>query len=123
MRSACLQNQTNFWFHQNAMNSDVNVLEKNRDAGSATASIEIHSYLAARDRLLREAEGTPTNSNLRRALAANEFAENCLRSSRSPYQAQSLPEAEAAQERLRCHAIKVRLSELRRRSSVRRHAA
>jgi hypothetical protein len=77
------------------------------------ASVEIHSYLAARDLLLREVEANPTEANLRRALAANEFAENCLRPARSPYQAQSLPEAEAARERKRCSAIKARLAHIR----------
>ncbi|MEO5719633.1 MAG: hypothetical protein ABIR29_13825 [Chthoniobacterales bacterium] len=78
-----------------------------------TAAVEIHSYLAARDLLLREVDANPTEANLRRAWAANEFAENCLRPARSPYQAQSLPAAETARERLRCNAVKVRLTQLR----------
>jgi len=87
------------------------------------ASVEIHSYLAARDLLLREADANPTELNLRRAGAANEFAESCLRPARSPYQAQALPEAEAARERLRCHVVKMRLAHLRSRPDLRRHAA
>ena len=87
------------------------------------ASPEIHSYLAARDLLLREADANPTEANLRRASAANEFAESCLRPARSPYQAQALPEAEAARERLRCNSVKVRLAQLRIRAGLRRRAA
>ena len=84
---------------------------------------EIHAYLAARNLLLREAEENTTEANLRRATSANDFAENCLRLARSPYQAQALPEAEAARERQRCKAVKVRLAELRARLSRRCRAA
>jgi hypothetical protein len=93
------------------------------DGGATVASPEIHSYLAARDLLLREADANPTEANLRRASAANEFAESCLRPARSPYQAQALPEAEAARERLRCNSVKVRLAQLRIRAGLRRRAA
>jgi hypothetical protein len=86
-------------------------------------SVEIHSYLAARDLLLREAEANTTESNLRRAWAANEFAENCLQPAPAPYQAQALPEAEAARERRRCASVKLRLAELRLRVSRRDRAA
>lgn len=82
-------------------------------SASTPASLEIHSYLAARDLLLREANANATEVNLRRAWAANETAENCLRPARSPYQEQALPEAEAARERLRCNAVKVRIAQLR----------
>jgi hypothetical protein len=81
------------------------------------ASVEIHSYLAARDLLLREAEANTTDSNLRRARAANEFAEDCLQTAPTPYQAQVLPEMEAARERRRCASVKLRLAELRLRVS------
>ena len=87
------------------------------------AASEIHAYLAARNLLLREAEENTTETNLRRATAANEFAENCLRPSRSPYQAQSLSEAEAARERQHCKAVKLRLAELRARLGRRHRAA
>jgi hypothetical protein len=52
------------------------------EANSVT--VEIHAYLAARNLLLREAEKNTTEINLRRAAAANEFAENCLLPGRSP---------------------------------------
>jgi len=87
------------------------------------AAVEIHSYLAARDLLFREAEENPTDDILRRAMAANETVENCLRPARAPYQAQSLPEAEAARERQHCKAVKLRIAELRARAGMRRHAA
>jgi hypothetical protein len=87
------------------------------------AAIEIHSYLAARDLLFREAEENPTETNLRCAADANEMAEACLRPARSPYQAQSLPAAEAARERQHCKAVKMRIAELRARAGMRRRAA
>lgn len=89
---------------------------------SGTVS-EIYAYIAARNLLLREVEENTTESNLRRATSANEFAENCLRPARSPYQAQSLPEAEAARERRHCQAVKVRLAELRARLGRHHRAA
>jgi hypothetical protein len=91
--------------------------------GADRVSVEIHSFLAARDLLFREADANTTESNLRRACAANEFAENCLRPARSSYQAQSLPEEEAARERLRCNAVKLRLAQLRVRAGRRCRAA
>ena len=90
---------------------------------TSPAVAEIHAYLAARNLLLREAEENTTEAHLRRATAANEFAENCLRPARSPYQAQALPEAEAARERQHCKAVKVRLAELRARLGRRHRAA
>ncbi len=87
------------------------------------ASVEIYSYLAARDLFLREANANPTESNLRRAGAANKFAESCLRSAASPYEAQALPEAEAVHEKRRCNSIKVRLAQLRARAGLRPRAA
>ena len=94
-------------------------------AGSdpSPAITEIHAYLAARNLVLREAEENTTESNLRRAMSANEFAENCLRPARSPYEAQSLSEAEAARERQHCQAVKMRLAELRTRLGRRHRAA
>ena len=84
---------------------------------------EIRAYLAARNLLLREAEENTTESNLRRATAANEFAEECLREVRAPYQDQALSEAEAERERQHCQAVKMRLAELRARIGLRRRAA
>ena len=88
-----------------------------------SAAVEINAYLAARNLLLREAEKNTTEINLRRAAAANEFAENCLRSGRSPYEAQALPEADAERERTHCRSVKLRLAELRARAGHRRRAA
>ena len=109
--------------HQLAMNSEENIRKSPGAPVADSASIEIHSYLAARDLLLREADVNPTEANLRRASAANEFAQSCLRPARSPYQAQTLPEAEAARERMRCNAVKMRLAQLRARAGLRRRAA
>ena len=87
------------------------------------AAIEIYAYIAARNLLLRELEENPTETNLRRATSANTFAENCLRPAQPPYEAQSLPDAEAARERQHCNAVKLRLAELRARLGHRRRAA
>ena len=95
--------------------------ENSSSAGQDEAALEIHAYLAARNLLFREAEENTTESNLRRAAAANDFAERCLRPARSPYQAQALPKSEAVRERQHCAAVKVRLAELRLR--LRRRAA
>src|SRR5881392_3609677 len=86
---------------------------------ASAASEEIHSYLRIRDLLLSQAAEAPTEANLHRAWMANEFAEKCLRPARSLYEAQSLPEAEAARERQRCKAVKVRVAELRARIGAR----
>lgn len=106
----CQRMQATLPLHQTAFNSK-------RKSSILPAvegvSVEIHSYLAARDLLLREAEANTIESNLGRAWAANEFAESCLAPAHAPYQAQALPKAEAARERRRCHAIKLRLAQLR----------
>jgi hypothetical protein len=72
-----------------------------------------------RDLLLAEAEKIGTEGSLQRARSANDFAETCLRPARSPYEAQSLPEPEAARERQRCKIVKVRIAELRARLGTR----
>ncbi len=82
---------------------------------------EIFSFIATRDLLLAEAEELPTEANLHRVWMANEFAERCLEPSRPPYEAQTLPAAEAGFERRRCQTIKVRIAALRARE--RRQAA
>jgi hypothetical protein len=105
------------------MNSQKTMRKSPAAPATDSASGEIHAYLAARDLLLREAETDTTESHLRRAWAANELAESWLRPARSPYEAQSLPEAAAVRERLRCNAVKVRLAQLRTRAGLRRHAA
>jgi hypothetical protein len=74
---------------------------------------EINAYVAIRDIALAEAEKDPSTVNLERVRIANEFVENCLKTARSPYESQNLPETDAARERGRCQAVKVRLSLLR----------
>jgi hypothetical protein len=74
---------------------------------------EINAYVAIRDISLAEAEKEPSSVNLERARIANDFVENCLKPARPPYEAQHLPETDAARERGRCQAVKVRLSLLR----------
>ena len=73
---------------------------------------EISAYIAVRDQALADAERVTTRGTVDRALLANEFVESCLRPVRSPYQAQAMPEAMAADERTRCAAAKVRLAQL-----------
>ena len=90
---------------------------------TSEAAIEIYAYIAARNLLLRELEENPTETNLRRATTANAFAENCLRPAQPPYEAQSLPDAEAVRERQHCNAVKLRLAVLRFRLGRRRRAA
>ena len=77
---------------------------------SSEAVEEINAYIAIRDRAIADAERIPTRGTVDRALLANDFVESCLRPARSPYQAQSLPEANAASERQRCVAAKARLA-------------
>jgi len=76
---------------------------------------EINAYVAIRDIALAEAEKDPSSVNLERVRIANEFVENCLKPARSPYESQHLPDTDAARERGRCQAVKVRLSLLRAR--------
>ena len=71
---------------------------------------EIQAYATIRDLALAEAEKVTTTLNLERARIANEFVENTLKPAKSPYEAQHLPEGDAARERQRCEAVKVRLS-------------
>src|SRR5438309_11551009 len=93
--------------------------KSNTETTGNPAADEIHAYLGIRDLTLAQAAEAPNEANLHRAWMANEFAEKCLRPARSPYQAQSLPEAEAARERQRCKAVKVRIAELRARVGTR----
>jgi hypothetical protein len=79
---------------------------------------EINAYVAIRDIALAEAEKEPSSINLERVRIANEFVENCVRPARKAYRAQHLPESDAARERGRCQAVKVRLSLLRSRSDA-----
>jgi hypothetical protein len=84
-----------------------------RTEGSEHAFGEIGAYIAIRDRLLENAESSRTEVMLDRAEQANEFLQSCLKPARTPYQAQSLPEADAARERTRCEAVQVRIERLR----------
>jgi len=71
---------------------------------------EIRAYGTIRDLALAEAEKETNTLNLQRARIANEFVENALKPSRTPYESQHLPEGDAARERQRCEAVKIRLS-------------
>jgi hypothetical protein len=94
----------------------AHILQKNQRESALPranpARDEIEACLATRDLLLREAEKQTTEINVRRAISANEFASDCLHPARSPYEAQALPDSLAANERLRCQTVKVRLAEL-----------
>src|SRR5688572_32979075 len=81
-----------------------------RLAMSTYVADEIQAYATIRDLALAEAEKVTNTLNLERARIANEFVENTLKPAKSPYDAQRLPEGEAARERQRCEAVKVRLS-------------
>ena len=74
---------------------------------------EINTFIAIRDYLLSEAETSKTQEQINRASLANEVVETCLRPPRHPYEAQSLPEADAIRERKRCLAAKSRIAKLR----------
>jgi hypothetical protein len=78
---------------------------------------EIQAYIVIRDGLLSEAEKKPTSELLRRLSIANDFVESCLRPTRSPYEAQFLPELDAVRERERCQTVRVRVAKLGGQSS------
>jgi hypothetical protein len=78
------------------------------------AHAEIHAYISIRDQLLTEAEEIPSNSTLHRATIANDVVEIFLKPAKRPYEAQYLPENEAAGERERCETVKNRIVELRK---------
>ena len=73
---------------------------------------EINTFIAIRDYLLTAAEASKTQEQINRASLANEVVETCLRPARHPYEAQSLPEADAIRERKRCLAAKSRIAKL-----------
>jgi hypothetical protein len=81
-----------------------------RHAMSTYIADEIRAYGTIRDLALAEAEQITNTLNLERARIANEFVENTLKPARTPYESQHLPEGDAARERQRCEAVKVRLS-------------
>jgi len=82
-------------------------------AGSPCNISEINTFIAIRDYLLTEAEASKTQEKINRASLANEMVETCLRPARHPYEAQSLPEADAIRERKRCLAAKSRIAKLK----------
>jgi len=81
-----------------------------RHAMSTYIADEIRAYATIRDLALAEAERITNPLNLERVRIANDFVENALKPARTPYESQHLPEGEAARERQRCEAAKVRLS-------------
>src|SRR2546421_7327568 len=81
-----------------------------RHAMSTYIADEIRAYATIRDLALAEAERITNPLNLERVRIANDFVENTLKPARTPYESQHLPEGEAAPERHRCEAAKVRLS-------------
>lgn len=86
---------------------------QSRSIGSPEASAEIGAYIALRDIALSEAERASTEQNLHRLDLANDFVASCLKQARSPYEAQFLPQPDAARERKRCEAVKSRIAQLR----------
>jgi hypothetical protein len=74
---------------------------------------EIKAYIAVRDGLLEEAEQDLTETALERVILANQFLANCLKPARLPYQAQGLPEVDAARELKRCQAVDARIATMR----------
>ena len=81
--------------------------------GSAYSVAEINAYIAIRDQLLAEAEEVRTKAKLSSAALANDFVLGCLQPGRPRYEAQCLPEIDAAFERQRCEAVRDRLAQLR----------
>jgi uncharacterized small protein (DUF1192 family) len=83
------------------------------DFGSVYSVAEINAYIAIRDQLLDEAEKLHTTTKIASTALANDFVEGCLKPARSPYDAQCLPESDAVRERVRCEAVRERLTQLR----------
>ena len=81
-----------------------------RHAMSTYVADEIRAYATIRDLALAEAERVTNTLNLERVRIANDFVENALKPARTPYESQHLAQGEAARERQRCKAVKVRLS-------------
>src|SRR5256885_10014182 len=82
--------------------------------GSVYSIAEINAYIAIRDQLLAEAEEQCSREKLASTTLANDFVEGCLKPTRTPYEGQCLPEADAIQERQHCTAVRERIAELRR---------
>lgn len=81
-----------------------------RHAMTTFIADEIRAYATIRDLALAEAEQITNPLNLERARIANDFVENALKPARPPYESQHFLEGDAARERQRCEAVKVRLS-------------
>ncbi len=81
-------------------------------AASRHSAEVINAYIAVRDRLAAEVEKIATPEKLNRLAIANDLVLACLKPARSPYEAQSLPEADAARERTRCDAVRSKLAKL-----------
>lgn len=81
--------------------------------GSVYSAAEINAYIAIRDQLLAEAEKLHSSAKLTSTALANDFVEGCLKPARSRYEAQCLPESDAARERKRCEAVRDRIAQLR----------
>lgn len=82
-------------------------------SASEEATAEINAYIAIRDDLLAEAEQFLTPAKLASVTVANDTVAGFLRPARAPYEAQSLPEGEAARERKRCDFVRGRIAQLR----------
>ena len=93
--------------------SKLGTLKITEPKSSAYIISEINTFIAIRDYLLTEAEASKTREQINRASLANQVVETCLRPPRHPYEAQSLPEADAIRERKRCHAAESRIAKLR----------
>lgn len=85
--------------------------------GSEKVRNEVQAYAVIRDLLVSEAEDNTSVKSLSRAAMANEFVESCLRPPRSPWQAEYLEPGEAARERERCDAAKMRIAALQHKFS------
>jgi hypothetical protein len=81
-------------------------------SSSREAVAGINAYIAIRDTYLAEAEANTTDATLGRVCRANEVVETCLKSPRSPYEAEHLRETDAVHEGERCEAAKIRIAEL-----------
>ena len=81
-------------------------------AASRYSADVVNAYIAIRDRLIEEVEKIATPEKLNRLAIANDLVLACLKPARPPYDAQFLPEADAARERSRCDSIRGRISSL-----------
>ena len=81
-----------------------------RHAMTTYIADEIRAYATIRDLALAEAERLTNPLNLERARIANDFVENSLKPARRAYDGQRLPAGDAARERQRCEAVRVRVS-------------